>query len=84
LDLILAHCRTSFGLEITDTDIIRDYLINDNLIFILLIQGGSNKPGTLFIGAYILYTGGVFIQGFKEEFVLNRGVINNFKKIVKR
>jgi hypothetical protein len=84
LDLILAcHC-TSFGLGITNIDIIGDYLINNNLIFILPIQGGSNKPGTLFIGAYILYTGGVFVRGFKGEFMLNRGVTNNFKKIVKR
>jgi len=84
LNLILVRCRTSFGLRIINIDMIRDHLIDDNLIFILFIQSGSDESRTLFISIYISYAGGVFVRSFKREFMFDRGVTNSFKKMVKR
>jgi hypothetical protein len=38
----------------------------------------------VFYSIYILYKGGVFIRCLKGELILNKGSINNFKKIITR
>ena len=63
---------------------LRDHLIDDNLILILLIQVRIYGPWTVLVGTTIPRSLWVFVGYPEGEFMLNRGISNDFKEVFKR
>ncbi len=83
LNLYLNSYCSSLCSCIADTGILRDYRVNDYLVFIIAIQVSYNLPQAGGIKASIPGTFLVFIRVLEAEFVLYRYVSNHLKKIVK-
>ncbi len=84
LYLFLAGSCPSFGLSVANTGGLRDYLINNNLILILLVYVHIYCPQTVFVGTTILHSFWIFIRYLERELILYRYISHNFKEVFKR
>jgi hypothetical protein len=84
LDLFLAQGSAAFGLPVANTRVFSDNRIDNNLVLILWVQIGVYLLRTSSIYTLIPCVFRIFMWNFKAEFVLNRSITYDFKKVVKR
>ena len=80
----LAGSCPSFSLPVANTGVLRDYLIDDNLILILLVYVCIYCPRTVFVSITISRSFWIFMRYSERELILYRYISHNFKEVFKR